>query len=259
MYERNTSERDSTIHQGTRVAVPYRHASSRSQVPPTKAAQPQEAPDTRHLPHFTGYHRILYTVFLCRCRHPARHGDAWSPRRGGECYDGIPRRDTTSTRITWEEKTHRIFDILGKDFAGKEELEMAERQVYHADTLRALDQQDRNSNWAEARGLAKRFIPHDAIWHGQSNPKGCRIGCAPEDPNAVFVGANGGYRPGPTASAQGTRLQGRSTTLGHTWGASQVNRTGSSSTQQQGRSTTMGRSWEESQVDRGTSYTHGRM
>jgi hypothetical protein len=259
MYGRNTSERNPASYQGTRIAVPDRNASYRNQVPPTRAAQPEQSTRTRHLPHFTGYDQTLEeSGFVCRCGNPTRHGDAWSPTRGGECYDGIPRRDITGARITWDEKTHRTLDVIGRDYAVDEEIQMAERQVYDADTLRGLDKVERNGKWAKERGLVRMFIPHDAIWHGQTNPKGCRIGLAPEDPNAVSIGAHGGYRPGPTASAQGTRLQGRSTTLGHTWGASQVNRSGSNSAQQQGRSTTMGHSWGASQVDRGSSYTHGR-
>jgi hypothetical protein len=259
MYGRNISERDPASYQGTRVAVLDRNASYRNQVLPTRAALPQQSTGPRHLPHVTGYDRQLSISFLCRCANPTRHGDAWSPGRStGECYSGIPPRDTTGTRLTWEEGMHRSFDILGKDYARDEEVESTEKHIFSSETLRLLEKQAQNSKWAHERGLAQRFIPHDAIWYGRTNPKGCYIGPAPEDPDAVFIGAHGGYRPGPTASAQGTRLQGRSTTLGHTWGASQVNRSDSSSTQQQGRSTTMDHSWGASQTDRGSSYSHSR-
>jgi hypothetical protein len=83
---------------------------------------------------------------------------------------------------------------------------------------------------------------------------------APDDPDVVVIGSDGGYRPGPTASAQGARIQGRAPILGHSWGASQVNR-GGSPTQDappQGRPTTLGHSWGVSEVDRGGSYTQSR-
>jgi hypothetical protein len=223
MYGRNGSDYDRVIYRGTRVAVPNRHVSSRSQ------AQPQQSGNSRHLPHYTGYDRSLTVTYVCRCAKPVRHGDAWSrTNEPSERYDGIPRRDTTGTRITWEEANHRGLDILGKDYANTEELDDTIRQVYHSDTIRELERQRQKEDWARERDLAIPGIPFDAIWHGRTNPKGCMILPPPETPGSVFIGAHGGYRPGPTASAQGTRLQGRATTLGHSWGASQVNRGGSS-------------------------------
>jgi hypothetical protein len=260
MNERNGSENDRAGYQGTSIAIPAHPASHRSQVQPTRTAQPPQSASRRNQPHLTGYDRELHTCFTCRCGNPTKHGDAWTPVRGKECYDGIPRRDTTGTRITWEEEMHRALDILGKDYASANEMESTIRQVYNADTARAMEKIIRNGEWAQRRGLCRTGLPHDAIWHGRTNPKGCDVLLPPEHPDAVFIGATGGYRPGPSASAQGTRLQGRSTTLGQSWGASEVNRRGSSTQniQPQGRSTTLGHFWGTSQVKRGGSSTHGR-
>jgi hypothetical protein len=186
-----------------RIALPNRNASSASQT------QPQQSGNRRNHPHSTGYNRSLEVNFVCRCPNHARHGDAWSPRAtSGESYDGIPRRDTTDTRITWEESTHRALDILGKDYASMEEIADATRQIFDADTTRKLGRKERNAKWAMERGLVGASgIDHDAIWVGRINPKGCMILSAPDDPDVVFIGSDGGYRPGPTASAQGTRIQ----------------------------------------------------
>jgi hypothetical protein len=157
MYGRNGSDYDRVRYQRTRVAVPNRHVASRSQ------AQPQQSGNRRHLPHYTGYDQSLTVVYICRCANPVRHGDAWSKTNDpAERYDGIPRRDTTGTRITWEEIMHRSLDILGKDYANTRELKDTNRQVYHPDTVRELERQRRKGDWAQERGLVINGIPYDA-------------------------------------------------------------------------------------------------
>ena len=133
---------------------------------------------------------------------------------------------------------HRRLDVLGKDYANLDEIDSPQiwAQIYDAETTRALQQAYNNARWLEEAGAyVTRGIGHDAIWHGRVNPKGCYIFPPPETPDLVVVGAHGGYRPGPTASAQGTRLQGRATTMGLTWGASQIDRRGASSRGGRGR------------------------
>ncbi|KAH7082730.1 hypothetical protein BKA63DRAFT_137029 [Paraphoma chrysanthemicola] len=130
--------------------------------------------------------------------------------------------------MSWDEEIHRKLDILGKDNATKEELDTTSDRVYHPDTLRAHNARGRNQDWALARGLTIKGLPHDVMWHGWHNPLNIYVLPPPETPDLAVISAQGGYRPGPTASAQGTRLQGRPTTLGLTWGASQSNRGGSS-------------------------------
>jgi hypothetical protein len=223
MDRRNESQTDRSSYQGTMIAAHDCYASSRDQSQPTRLTQQQEPiASGRRQPHATSYDRFIARLFVCRCASPMSHGDAYTEIASRERYDGIPRRDTTGRRMTWEEEMHRLLDAVGKDYASRDELPHIYTQVYQADTARMLHQKDRNFQWALERGVGKRFIPHDVIWHGSVNPTGCRIGPRPEQEGEVFVSANGGYRPGPSASAQGTRLQGRCTTLGYTWGASQI-------------------------------------
>jgi hypothetical protein len=160
MYGRNESENDRAKYQGTRIALPNRNASSASQT------QPQQSGNRMNRPHFTGYDRSLEVNLVCGCPNPARHGNAWSPRAtSGESYDGIPRRDTTDTRLTWEEYTHRALNILEKDHASMEEIAGATRQIFNADTTRRLGRKGRNAKWAMERGLVGASgIDRDAIW-----------------------------------------------------------------------------------------------
>jgi hypothetical protein len=216
-------------YHGTRVAVPSRNAIYSNQVLLTRVGQQAQPGTTRNLTHRTGYNCDVEGGILCRCANPNSHGDAFTDPESGERYDGIACRDTTGKRMTPEEEAHRALDLLGKDHANREELRSIESQLYDAATLQAKQQQHRNTEWAKARGLTRSGVPHDVIWHGRINPKRCLVMPAPETPGAVFIGPQGGYRPGPTASAQGTRLQGRATTLGYSWGASRINNQSTSS------------------------------
>jgi hypothetical protein len=129
--------------------------------------------------------------------------------------------------MTWEVAAHRILNALGKDSAYSDEQERVWPQVFNKETVRLLQREKWNGDWSLRRGLCRMGIDHDAIWHGQVNPKRIEILPPPETPGLVMIGPHGGYRPGPTESVNGTRLQGRPTTLGLTWGASQINREGS--------------------------------
>jgi hypothetical protein len=227
MDRRNESRINQSSYRATNIAGNDGFTSTRPQLHPTIiTTQQRSAALVRHQPHYTGYDRSLESYHVCRCANPRSHGDAYSHPASGERSDGIPRRDLTGRRMTGEEEDHRLLDALGKDYASRAELYSVRGQIYHPDTLRALNSKRRNADWARARGLTVRVLPHDAIWHGRVNPKGCRIDTDPASEGACYVGANGAYRPGPTASAQGTRLQGRSTTLGLSWGASQFGNRG---------------------------------
>jgi hypothetical protein len=254
------------IYYGTRTAVPPRNPAYNNQVLPTRVVQQhqQQQPErqpaaNRNQPHFTGYDRLMHKTWVCRCASPNRHGDAYTPCKSSECYGGIPRRDLAGVRMSWEEHIHRQLDVLGKEHASHEEIRSTEAQVFHADTAQALEQLERNYQWALQRGIPIPWgIPHDAIWHRWVNPKHVIVIPPPETPGVVFLGPQGGYRPGPTASAQGTRLRGRATTLGMSWGASQMNNGDGSSSG--GRPTSMGQAWPggAGQTDGEGYYSQGR-
>jgi hypothetical protein len=227
MNRRNESRISQSSYRATNIAGNDGFTSTSPQLHPTIiTTQRQSTAPVRHQPHYTGYDRSVEIYYLCRCANPSSHGDAYSEIASSERYDGIPRLDLAGRRMTCEEEEHRLLDAVGKDRANREELESVRSQVYHPDTARALDNKDCNVEWALARGYTRRGLAHDAVWHGRVNPKGCDVCPDPASEGAAFVGANGAYRPGPTASTQGTRLQGRSTTLGYSWGASQFGNRG---------------------------------
>mgnify|MGYP003624090428 FL=1 len=207
--------------------MPSGSSSSRNPVQHTVVAQqPQRSTAVRNQPHITDYEPYRYNSRVCRCACPIRHGDAWTPRSSGERYDGIARRGLRGQRLTWEDAMHRILDALGKDSAYSDEQERVWPQVFNEETVRLLQQTNLNGDWSLQRGLCRFGVDHDAIWHGRVNPKRVEILPPPETPGLVMIGPHGGYRPGPTESVNGTRLQGRPTTLVPTWGASQTNREG---------------------------------
>ncbi|KAH7093562.1 hypothetical protein FB567DRAFT_176170 [Paraphoma chrysanthemicola] len=230
MYGRGFSGSHSGRYHDHRRGVPSGSAPPRNPVQPTIVAQQgqQRSKPVRHQPHITGYNRRLEGRKVCRCTHPASHGDAFSHTSSLEQYVGYPVLGLDGQRMSWDEEMHRKLDALGKDYATEEELETTSDRVYHPDTLRADSARGRNNNWALARGLTIKGLPHDVVWHGRRNPLNVLIHPPPETPNLAVISNHGGYMPGPTAFAQGTRLPSLQTTLGLTWGASQFNRGGSS-------------------------------
>jgi hypothetical protein len=230
MYGRDRTPYYPGTYQHTRHTAPGRDAPPPGrEIQPTRVVQQQQPSPMRNQPHNVGYNQAVDNLGVCRCAHPASHNGAFTPIRNHQAYDGISRRDRNGTRINWEEEAHKSLDALGKDRATEEEIRSVWAQVYDAETVRALEAKHHNMIWSRRRGISRKGIPHDVTWHGRRNPLICRILRAPEDPHAVFVGPQGGYRPGPTASATGTRLEGRATMLGHTWGASQLDRSEPSS------------------------------
>ncbi|KAF2024311.1 hypothetical protein EK21DRAFT_79009 [Setomelanomma holmii] len=226
MSRRNFLSYSPSDYYPTRHVAPGRTGHSSDQMQHTHVAREQQQ---WNQPHYTGYNRFLEHAILCRCANPVGHGDAFSNVSTSESYTGMPSRDLNAIKMSWDEEMHRLLDALEKDYATREEVRSVWSQVYHPDTVRALWQKHRNGEWAMARGITVRGVPHNVIWHGRVNPQNVGVMPLPETPGLVTIGPQGGYRPGPTASAQGTRLQGRPTTLGHTWGVNQINRGGSSS------------------------------
>lgn len=215
MSGRNRTVFDPRVSTPTRIVI-----SGRDPLPPrntiqhTRVSGHQQSTARRNQPHNTRYDRSLTQKEVCRCANPSRHGDAYTIVGSLEQYDGIPRRDRSGTRMTWEEEMHRSLDVLGKDRATKDEIKTSWSRVYDDTTFRALELQHREILSYPTIGQ----VPHDAIWHGAFNPGRCSVGLRPEHPDDMWVGAQGMYRPGPTVSAQGTRLEGRHTVFsGRAW------------------------------------------
>jgi len=212
-------------HVPTRVAVPERNTMYNNQALPTRVAQ-QTPPETeRHVPHYTGYDPAVENGVICRCANPARHGDAFSSPETGAQYDGIVRLDQQGNRISTDEALHRGLDILRKDSGTREELNSVKALVLHPETVKQLDKKKRHTEWAKTQPHVRVIngIPFHAVWYGPRNPKRCFILPPPDSPDLVIIGPEGGYRPGASASAQGSGVQGRATRLGLTWGESQIN------------------------------------
>ncbi|KAH5279349.1 hypothetical protein HBI23_049730 [Parastagonospora nodorum] len=198
-------------HVPTRVAVPERNALYNNQALLTRVAQ-QPPPETeRHVPHYTGYDPAVENGVICRCANPVRHGDAFSTPTTSELYDGLVRRDQQGNRMTMDEAHHRRLDVLGKDSATREEFESVNVFVFHTETVKQLDKQNRYHEWADKQPnlTVSNGIPFDAIWYGRKNPKGCYVLPPPETSNLVMIGPDGDYRPGARASAEGPRVQRR--------------------------------------------------
>ncbi|KAH3982413.1 hypothetical protein HBH98_011770 [Parastagonospora nodorum] len=198
-------------HVPTRVAVPERNALYNNQALLTRVAQ-QPPPETeRHVPHYTGYDPAVENGVICRCANPVRHGDAFSTPTTSELYDGLVRRDQQGNRMTMDEAHHRRLDVLGKDSATREELESVNVFVFHTETVKQLDKQNRYHEWADKQPnlTVSNGIPFDAIWYGRKNTKGCYVLPPPETSNLVMIGPDGDYRPGARASAEGPRVQRR--------------------------------------------------
>jgi hypothetical protein len=250
MNTRGHSQAIENTMQPTRVAVP-------NSLQPTMVADQQRR---RYQPHITGYERSLTDYAVCRCATPNSHNDAYTPIATSERYDGIPRLSLSNTPLSWEEETHRKLDVLGRDRATLAEMETTWSRVYNAETTRLLEQQRRNGRWALERGLVVAGVPHDAIWHGSVNPKGCAVSPPPLSQGAVFVGAQGMWRPTGVPASQGQAARGRPTTMGLSWGASQYMPRDSPTQRQPAgrRPTTMGYPWGASHYNPPGPSTRGR-
>jgi hypothetical protein len=117
--------------------------------------------------------------------------------------------DLQSQELDWQEEMHRRLDVLGKDFATGPELHTTNSQVLHPDSVRALENQGQTLRRMRNGAGVKNVIPHDAIWYGPVNPKGCLVAPRPEQCHGMyFAGANGGWDPVTGRSIRGTPWRG---------------------------------------------------
>jgi len=162
--------------------------------------------------HYTGYDRNLTDSQFCRCAQPETHGDAYShPEVNNHAqYDGIHILDLQGQEIPKEEYLQRCMDILGKDFVNsKYEIRAVRAQVMHPDSIRATDGQRETARRAAKTGEVRVGLPHDLIWHGPVNPKGCHIHPPPEQCEHNFIGASGSWDPVTGRAVNGLTMIGR--------------------------------------------------
>jgi hypothetical protein len=218
MYGRSQTPHCSHSYHPTRNAGPGNAPPAPTQpIQPTRNAGQQRPTARRHRIHICGYDRENTTFDVCRCASPERHIGAYSFAENGKSTDDMQYRDRNGTIFTGDEDMHRFLDLLRTDRASNEDfrrLRALRAQLYDAETIRNMEEMDRNRKYLHERGMLSRCVPHDAMWYAPPNPKGCRVARAPDDPDALFVGVKGAYRP----------AQDRANRLGLTWGESQIRR-----------------------------------
>ena len=167
--------------------------------------------------HYTGYDRNFSDSKFCRCAQPETHGDVYSHAEvdNHAQYDGIRILDLQGQEIQREEYIQRCMDILGKDFVNsKYELRTVRAQVMHPDNIRAMDGQRETARRAAEIGEVRNGLPHDVIWYGPVNPKGCHIHPPPEQCDRSFIGASGSWDPRTGRAVNGPLLTGRESDWG---------------------------------------------
>jgi hypothetical protein len=127
--------------------------------------------------HSTQYEYVTgkgWKMFLCRCRDPQRHGDAFSLIPPTKYPPNIC--DIQGRPINFVEIFHQAMDMLKKDFIDKNEVRTVEHLILDAaTTARMVANRQKRQKLVARKGpkISGALPPENTIiWHGNVNPKG---------------------------------------------------------------------------------------